>query len=401
MSVERAVHDGGEDRSVTPPHRPAGSTAATRAATGAYRLAFDVALRRTDPERAHHLGSTALVRTARLPGVAPAISRLLAPPRAAAVTVAGIELPGRFGLAAGFDKEAVGVAAWSMLGFAFTEVGTITALPQEGNARPRLWREGGSNLRNAMGFNNAGAVAVQRRLAALRATPAGRAQVVGVNIGKSRVVPVEAAAADYARTATLLAPHADYVVVNVSSPNTPGLRDLQAVDRLAPVLVAVREAVSATWVGRARDGVDRAVDAGGRTVGASGQDAPGGARRQAPPVLVKIAPDLADGDVDAVADLVADLGLAGVVAVNTTIAHDRGAGGLSGPVLLARGLEAVARLRTRLGPGAMIIGVGGVSTGDDALAYRRAGADLVAGYTGFVHRGAAWAREVNRALAGT
>lgn len=361
---------------MTAPPRPAGSTAATRAATGAYRLAFDVALRRTDPERAHHLGSTALVTAARLPVVAPALARLLAPPPEAAATVAGIALPGRFGLAAGFDKEAVGVAAWSMLGFAFTEVGTITALPQDGNARPRLWREGGSNLRNAMGFNNAGAVAVQRRLAALRSTPAGRAQVVGVNIGKSRVVPVADAAADYARTATLLAPHADYLVVNVSSPNTPGLRDLQAVDRLAPVLVAVRDAVAA------------AAPAG-----------PG--RHQAPPVLVKIAPDLADADVDAAADLVTALGLAGVVAVNTTVAHDRGAGGLSGPVLLERGLEVVARLRARLGPAATVIGVGGVSTGDDALAYRGAGADLVAGYTGFVHRGATWAHEVNRALAAT
>ena len=386
MSVERAVHDGGEDRSVTASHHPAGSTAATRAATGAYRLAFDVALRRTDPERAHHLGSTTLVATSRLPVVAPALTRLLAPPPAAAVTVAGIELPGRFGLAAGFDKEAVGVAAWAMLGFAFAEIGTITALPQGGNARPRLWRESGSNLRNAMGFNNAGAVAVQRRLAALRATAAGRAQVVGVNIGKSRVVPVEAAAADYERTAALLAPHADYLVVNVSSPNTPGLRDLQAVDRLAPVLVAVREAVAA------------AAPAGTVAAGAPDGSPP---RHQVPPVLVKIAPDLADGDVDAVADLVADLDLAGVVAVNTTIAHDRGAGGLSGPVLLRRGLEVVARLRERLGPAAMIVGVGGVSTGDDALAYRSAGADLVAGYTGFVHRGAAWAREVNRALAGT
>lgn len=357
---------------------PAGSTAATRAATGAYRLAFDVVLRRTDPEHAHHLTSTALVRTARLPVVAPTLTRLMAPPARAAVTVAGIDLPGRFGLAAGFDKEAVGVAAWSMMGFAFTEVGTITALPQDGNARPRLWREAGSNLRNAMGFNNAGAVAVQRRLAALRSTPAGRAQVVGVNIGKSRVTPVEQAAADYARTATLLAPHADYVVVNVSSPNTPGLRDLQAVERLRPVLVAVRDAVAASWSG-----------------------GPGTSRHQAPPVLVKIAPDLGDADVEAVADLVTELGLAGVVAVNTTIAHDRGAGGLSGPLLLARGLEVVARLRERLGPGAVVIGVGGVSTGDDALAYRAAGADLVAGYTGFVHRGAAWAREVNRALAGT
>ncbi len=354
---------------------PAGSTPVTRALTAAYRLAFR-ALRRLDPERAHHLGSTALLTLARVPVLAPALRRLAAPPPSAAVTVAGVRFPGRFGLAAGFDKEAAGLAAWSMLGFAFAEVGTITAHPQSGNARPRLWREPAPDgLRNAMGFNNAGAQAVERRLAALRSTAAGRrgvgAMVVGVNIGKSRVTPVEEAAGDYARTATLLSPHADYLVVNVSSPNTPGLRDLQAVAALRPVLVAVRDAVATAC--------------------------PDGA----PPVLVKIAPDLADDDVDAVADLVVELGLAGVVAVNTTVAHDLGAGGLSGPAVRERGVAVVARLRERLGPGAAIIGVGGVSTGEHALAYRRAGADLVAGYTGLVYGGASWAVEANRALAGT
>jgi dihydroorotate dehydrogenase len=256
-----------------------------------------------------------------------------------------------------------------MLGFGFVEIGTVTAHPQPGNEKPRMWRElDVRGVRNRMGFNNEGAAAAADRLRELRRTAAGRAIVVGANIGKTKVTPPEDAAADYATSARLLAPWADYLVVNVSSPNTPGLRDLQATESLRPILQAVRAAA----------------DEANATVFT------GGGRRV--PLLVKIAPDLAGEDIDAVADL------DGVVAVNTTIGHDRGPGGLSGPPLLGRGLEVVARLRERLGTGPVIIGVGGITRADDVRAYLRAGADLTQGYTSFVYEGPLWASRINRAL---
>ncbi|HEY0118186.1 MAG TPA: dihydroorotate dehydrogenase (quinone), partial [Cellulomonas sp.] len=214
--------------------------------------------------------------------------------------------------------------------------------------------------------------AVAGQLRRLRGTRRGRAAVVGVNIGKSRAKPLERAADDYATSARLLAPYADFLVVNVSSPNTPGLRDLQAVEALRPVLEAVRVAA------------DEATARAGR----------------APvPLLVKIAPDLSDDDVDAVAELVAEVGLEGVVAVNTTIAHDEGPGGVSGPPLLSRGLDVVARLRDRLGPDAVIVGVGGISSGADAREYLAVGATLVEAYTGLIYEGPFFARRITHAMA--
>jgi dihydroorotate dehydrogenase len=343
---------------------------------GVYRLLFDHVLRRLDPERAHELAFAAVRAAGAVPGVPTVLARVLAPPPGAVVHAFGRAVPGPFGLAAGFDKNAVGVRALTALGFAFVEVGTITAQAQPGNERPRLWRELDLRaVRNRMGFNNEGAAVVAARLRRLRATPAGRRLVVGVNIGKSKVTPAEDAPADYATSAGLLAPYADYLVVNVSSPNTPGLRDLQSVSALRPILVAVRAAA------------DAAAAASGRP------------DRGAVPRLVKIAPDLSDDDVDAVADLTLELGLAGVVAVNTTIDHDRGPGGLSGPPVRARGLEVVGRLRRRLGPEPVVIGVGGVTTPSDAAAYRAAGATLVQGYTGFVYEGPLWASRINRSAA--
>lgn len=260
-----------------------------------------------------------------------------------------------------------------MLGFSFVEIGTVTAHAQPGNDKPRLWRVLDRRaLRNRMGFNNEGSQVVARRLERLRSTPHGRRLVVGVNIGKTKVTPAEHAAIDYATSAGRLAAYADYLVVNVSSPNTPGLRDLQSVEALRPILEAVREA--------ADEATTRAAVA-------------------PVPLLVKIAPDLSDEDVDAVADLAAELGLDGVVAVNTTIAHDLGPGGLSGPPVLARGLDVVARLRTRLGRDAVIIGVGGITTAADAREYLAVGATLVQGYTGFIYQGPAWAARIGRALA--
>jgi len=337
-----------------------------------YRLLFDVVFRRMDPERAHEL-SFALIRgVARVPLVHGLVARVFAAPAQGELRVFGRRFPSRFGLAAGFDKNARGVVGMTMLGFGFVEVGTVTAHPQPGNEPPRLWRVLDQRaLRNRMGFNNEGSADVAERLRRLRATPAGRRLVVGVNIGKTKVTPAEHAPVDYATSAARLAPYADYLVVNVSSPNTPGLRDLQSVEALRPILEATRVAAD---------------------------EATAKAGKPAVPLLVKIAPDLSDEDVDAVAELAAELGLEGIVAVNTTIAHDLGPGGLSGPPVLARGLDVVARLRSRLGPDAVIIGVGGITTPADAREYVAVGATLVQGYTGLIYEGPFWPSRITRAL---
>jgi len=323
-------------------------------------------LRRLDPEVAHHLAFNLIRTAARVPGLQQLLRRIFAP--RGAIDALGIRFPGPFGLAAGFDKTAVGVRGLTMLGFAYVEVGTITAQAQPGNEPPRLWRivDDGA-LRNRMGFNNDGAAAAAVQLRKLRSRASGRRLVVGVNIGKTKVTPLEDAAADYATSARVLAPFADFLVVNVSSPNTPGLRDLQATEALRPILEAVRTA---------------STEAAGHPV----------------PLLVKIAPDLSDEDLDAIADLALELGVDGVVAVNTTIAHDLGPGGLSGPPLLARGLEVVARLRGRLGDEPVIMGCGGITTVADAQRYLDAGATLVQGYTGLIYQGPFWGSRINRGL---
>ncbi|MFI2365331.1 quinone-dependent dihydroorotate dehydrogenase [Promicromonospora sp. NPDC019610] len=348
-----------------------------------YSLLFNGVFRRMDPERAHEIAFSLIERAGSVPVLRDVVQGALAPylgQRAGgpgSVRLFGRVVPAPFGLAGGFDKNARAVRGLTMLGFGFVEIGTVTARPQPGNEKPRMWRElDVRGVRNRMGFNNEGAAAAADRLRALRRTAAGRAIVVGANIGKSKVTPPECAAADYATSARLLAPWADYLVVNVSSPNTPGLRDLQATESLRPILEAVRAAADEATTGTA------AGKGTGRRI----------------PLLVKIAPDLANEDVDAVADLVLELGLDGVVAVNTTIGHDRGPGGLSGPPLLGRGIEVVARLRERLGTGPVIIGVGGITRADDVRAYLRAGADLTQGYTSFVYEGPLWASEINRAL---
>lgn len=338
-----------------------------------YRLLFDLVFRRMDPERAHEVAFRLIRVVAQVPLLRDVVRRAFRASDRGSVEVWGRRFPSRFGLAAGFDKNAVGVAGLVMLGFGFVEVGTVTAQAQPGNEPPRLWRVLDQRaLRNRMGFNNEGSAAVAARLRRLRATPAGRRLVVGVNIGKTKTTPAEHAAADYATSAGRLALYADYLVVNVSSPNTPGLRDLQSVEALRPILEATRVAA------------DEATAAGGL----------------APvPLLVKIAPDLSDDDVDAVAELAAELGLDGIVAVNTTIGHELGPGGLSGPPVLARGLDVVARLRSRLGPDAVIIGVGGITTPADAREYLAVGATLVQGYTGLIYEGPAYATRIARALA--
>ncbi len=340
-----------------------------------YGLLFRLVIIRTNPELAHHASVSGyryawpLVRVARW-------LRVFPPPRpSAAVDAMGIRFSAPMGLAAGLDKNAVAVRGLMATGFSFVEIGTVTPKAQPGNPAPRSWRELDLHaLRNQMGFNNEGADAVARRLRRLRKTRLGRAAVIGVNIGKNKVTTAQDAAADYGYTARALAPYADFLVVNVSSPNTPGLRDLQSTAALRPILES------------ARSGADEAM----------GLSAAAGGRRV--PLLVKIAPDLADADVDAIADLAVELGLDGIVAVNTTIKHDLGPGGLSGPPLRERALEVVARLRARVGPEMCIMGVGGISTVDDARAMLAAGATLIQAYTGFVYGGPAWPARVNRAL---
>jgi dihydroorotate dehydrogenase len=348
-----------------------------------YRLLFLVVLRRVPAEAAHRAGFwliRVLGAATAVPGLAGVLRRWFGPrDPALRVRALGLDFPGPLGLAAGFDKDARGVAGLAALGFGFVEVGTVTARAQPGNPRPRMFRLPADRaLVNRMGFNNDGAAAAAARLR--RLADRGRARViVGVNIGKTRAVPDEAAAQDYAASARAVAAVADYVVVNVSSPNTPGLRDLQAADRLKPVLVAVREALDAA--------ADHRV-----------------------PLLVKISPDLADADLDAIADLATELGLDGIVATNTTVARDglasppaevaaAGAGGLSGPPLHGRALAVLRRLHDRAGDRLVLIAAGGIETGDDARERLAAGATLVQAYTGFIYGGPLWPRRVHAHLA--
>jgi dihydroorotate dehydrogenase len=340
-----------------------------------YRRLIRPLLYRFDAERVHHAVFSGLALAQAVPGATRLVRALLSPRDPRLVTHAlGMTLPSPVGLAAGFDKDARGFELLGALGFGFVEVGTVTGQPQPGNPRPRLFRLPRDRaLINRMGFNSGGAAAAAARLAGRRST------LVGVNIGKTKVVPLDRAVEDHVYSAGLLAPHADYLVVNVSSPNTPGLRDLQAVSALAPLLAAVRaEADRVSPLRRV-------------------------------PLLVKLAPDLADADLDAVADLALERGLDGIIATNTTIARAGlrsparaadacGPGGLSGAPLRARALAVLARLRARVGDRLTLVGVGGIETAADAWARIRAGATLVQVYTGFIYEGPLLARRLAAGL---
>lgn len=340
-----------------------------------YRLLYTLLLSRIDAERVHRLAAWKLRAIHAVAPLRRLLHTLLAPRDPALRTRAlGLDFPSPLGLAAGFDKDAAGCDAYAMLGFGFVEVGTITAQGQPGNPGTRIFRLTRERaLVNRMGFPNAGAAAAEARLR--RRT--GGTTPVGVNVGKTRAA--EDAAADCRASVARLAPYADYLVLNVSSPNTPGLRDLQAVDRLAELIAAVREALPAD------------------------PDA------HRPPLLVKIAPDLSAEDVDAIADLALRERLDGLIATNTTI--DRGAlrdpaapdvpaeGGISGAPLRPRSLAVLRRLHARTEGRLTLIAVGGVESADDAWERIRAGATLVQAYTGFVYGGPLWPRRVNRELA--
>jgi len=336
-----------------------------------YPLLFRHVLSRFDPEFAHH-AAMAVIRVLGVPPFSWATRALTAPSPEQKVHALGLTFPSPFGVAAGFDKNVVGVRGLDALGFGHIEVGTVTAIPQDGNPKPRLFRLVPDRaVVNRMGFNNNGAEAAEARLRRLRRR-APRA-VIGVNIGKSRVVAVQDAIADYVASATRLAPLADYLAVNVSSPNTPGLRGLQAVETLAPLLRAVKEAAGST------------------------------------PLLVKIAPDLPDDEIAAIARLAVDEGLAGIIAHNTTISREglrtdpsvveaAGAGGLSGAPLKERSLEVLAVVKAAVPADFCVIAVGGVETADDVQKRLDAGATLVQGYTAFLYRGPFWAGQINRGL---
>ena len=352
-----------------------------------YPAFFKAAFSWMDPELAHTLGFAGISLTRRC-GLGRVLSRFTAPDAGNEVTVMGLTFPSPFGLAAGFDKGATGVHALTDLGFGHVEVGTVTGHAQPGNPRPRLFRLVRDRaVVNRMGFNNDGAQAVAPRVAAAlqslaqEAARTGRRRpVVGVNIGKTKAVELEHATEDYVRSTRFLAPYADYLVVNVSSPNTPGLRQLQELDSLRPLLRAVRAEAD-------RDTSRRV------------------------PLLVKIAPDLADEDVLAVADLAMDLGLDGIVATNTTIARDGlgltteqdevvrcGAGGLSGAPLRRRSLEVLRLLKSHVGDRLVLVSVGGVTTAEDVVERLDAGASLVQGYTAFLYEGPFWAARINKGL---
>ncbi|MCG5432755.1 quinone-dependent dihydroorotate dehydrogenase [Mycobacterium sp. MYCO198283] len=319
-------------------------------------------------EQVHHWVFTLLRIVTATPPVRALLRRLLAPrDPLLRTTLFGVDFPGPVGLAAGFDKDGLGLRTWGALGFGFAEVGTVTAQAQPGNPPPRLFRlPDDRGLLNRMGFNNHGAGELALRLA--RHVPD---VPIAVNIGKTKTTPPADAADDYRISARLLGPLAAFVVVNVSSPNTPGLRDLQATESLRPILAAVLAETDA-------------------------------------PVLVKIAPDLSDADVDAVADLAVELGLAGIVATNTTVSRDGlrtpgvmelGAGGVSGPPVARRSLEVLRRLHDRAGDRLVLVSVGGIETAEDAWERITAGASLVQGYTGFVYQGGLYAKHINDGIA--
>jgi dihydroorotate dehydrogenase len=305
---------------------------------------------------------------------APGLLRILAGPPAAGIerTVFGIRFPNPVGLAAGFDKNAVALPAWEALGFGFAEAGTVTAHAQPGNPRPRIFRVPSHGaLINRLGFNNAGADLVARQLMRLKQRGGWPRIPIGLNIGKSKATPLEEAAGDYGYSFRALFEYGDYFVLNVSSPNTPGLRTLQDAAALAEILRAVQSDNFA---------------------------------RPAPkPVLVKIAPDLPLDRIEEILGLAADHRLAGIVATNTTIDQSevseglRTEGGLSGRPLREKSTEIIRFIAAK--SKLPIIGVGGIFDADSALEKLDAGASLIQIYTGYVYRGPALPGEICRAVA--
>jgi dihydroorotate dehydrogenase len=347
------------------------------------------------PERAHHFTFGLLETAAMIPG-ALALVGGAKPPKAAAVEVMGLKFPSPVGLAAGMDKDAKHVDAMSALGFGFIEVGTLTPKPQSGNEQPRLFRLPADRaLINRMGFNNGGVVEAVERL---RKRKPGI--IVGGNIGKNKVTPNEQAVNDYVICFEALYPVVDYFVVNVSSPNTPGLRELQEKGPLLEILGKLKELGSKLASGKLASGESRLANS---ELATRHSETP-------KPILLKIAPDLTDAQLDDVCSVVKESGIAGVIATNTTISREAlttpkaeveamGMGGVSGAPVRMRSTEVVRYLRDRLPRPLVIIGVGGIDSAEAALEKLDAGADLVQVYTGLIYEGPGLVNRINQAYA--
>ena len=316
---------------------------------------------RLDAERAHGFTLSALQAAWRC-GATPLLARSRA---AFPVKAFGLEFPNPVGLAAGLDKNGAHVDALLALGFGFVEVGTVTPKPQEGNPKPRMFRlPRHAAIINRLGFNNAGVDALVRNVGRARRSGAG---LLGINIGKNRDTPNESAHEDYIHCMERVYPLADYLTVNISSPNTAGLRELQEEQALRRLVGILREA----------------------------QERLGAQHGRRVPMLVKVAPDLSDDDVEAAARVLAELQVDGVIATNTTVSRiavqdhplSRQTGGLSGEPLMNKSTTVLRMLRTRLPESIPLIGVGGILSGADAAKKTAAGASLVQCYTGLVYRG--------------
>lgn len=334
---------------------------------------------RQDPESAHELAVRALALLGRVRPVCAFLEQWaqLDPAAHRPIECCGLQFPNAVGLAAGFDKNGEAWPAAAALGFGHVEIGTVTLHGQPGNPKPRLFRYPPEEaVINRMGFNNAGAAALAERL--MRQPGPGQRRIpLGVNLGKTKVTPLEQATEDYLGSFRLLAAYADYMVVNVSSPNTPGLRELQDASWLKPLLAAlVAENKLRHLAGKPRR-----------------------------PLLLKIAPDLSFPQIDAALEVIADLGLDGIIATNTTLARPGSlanvneAGGLSGKPLCRRSTEIIRYISRATAGRLPIIGVGGIFDETSAAEKMDAGATLVQIYTGMIYRGPFFARELAHALA--
>jgi dihydroorotate dehydrogenase len=316
------------------------------------------------PETAHHFALALLRAAPRVPGSL-AFLRSFAPPLQPR-TLFGLQFRNSIGLAAGFDKNGVAIPAWEALGFGFVEIGTVTAKPQPGNPRPRIFRFPEQEaLINRLGFNNDGADVIAERLQHLRESALAPSIPIGVNLGKSKVTPLEEAATDYLYSFRRLAPVADYIALNVSSPNTQGLRTLQEHDALVGLLRIITNANAGLTPPK--------------------------------PLLLKIAPDLSEEALGEIAGDCEKFGLAGIIATNTTLDHSAlasvdEAGGLSGTPLRARATAVIRFLRTRTA--LPIIGVGGICDPESAREKLEAGAQLLQIYSGYIFRGPNLLREI-------
>ncbi len=340
-----------------------------------YKILLKPLLFLQDAEKAHHFVFSSLKIAFKLPGLRTIISRAYQVENDNLKRkLFGLEFPNPVGLAAGFDKDAKLYKELASFGFGFIEIGTITPKAQEGNPKPRLFRlKEDQALINRMGFNNGGADAAVDRLVN---RPKGL--IVGGNIGKNKSTPNELAEEDYLKSFKALHPHVDYFVVNVSSPNTPNLRELQEKKPLSDLLLSLKNANKEF--------------------------------RKQKPILLKIAPDLSHEQLDDIIEIVQTTKIDGIISSNTTIDRSNlksdqnhinqiGAGGLSGLPLKEKSTEIIAYLSSRLGPDCPIIAVGGIFTGEDALEKLKAGASLVQVYTGFIYEGPGMVKKINSYLA--